>query len=167
MSETCYPCDATQEEHSTHTQSVGQTTSLAYQLTKAQPLPNVSTHNFINPQPRQLAISSTHNHTNPSTYQPTNSRPHQITASSTHNLINLSTHQLTNSHPHQPTTSPAHSLINLPTHQLTNSPTHNLINPQPLHPTISSTSPTSQPHQLKSLNCYLLFYNSTLIFAPF
>lgn len=159
MSETCYLCDATQDEHSTHTRSVGQTTSLAYQLTKAQPLPNVSTHNFINPQPRQLTISSAHNRTNPSTYQPFNSRPHQITVSSSHQPhqpINSSTHQLTSTSTHDLTSPQPHQLTNAQPHQPTTSQSHNLINSQ-----------TPQSHQLKILNYYLLFYNNVQIFAAF
>ena len=46
-----------------------------------------------------------------------------------------------------------HQFTNPLTSKLTNSSTQKLIN--------------SQTHQLKTLNCYLLFYNLALIFAPF
>lgn len=59
---------------------------------------------------------------------------------------------------HQPQ---IHKFINSQTQELINSSTHELINSR------TQKLINLQPHQLKALNLYLLFYNIALIFAPF
>ena len=122
-------------------------TLLSYTKCRSNQPSGLSTHqNPTAPKYINSKISPTH--------QLINSLTHHLTNSPTQKLINSKlknlAHQLTNSQTYKLTNLQTHKLTNLQTHKLTNSQTHKLIN--------------SQTHKLK---LFTLFYNATLILAPF